>query len=157
MVFKKIYLNPYPVIIKRSLLFLFLCFGISTGFAQSVKYRNVNNGDLVYILNNIERSIKFQNSTGDLFVNVYIVSDPSGSAHIEGTDEITNSIYIATSEDGEAPDQYLYRLTSVYDPKIISYTKSVKHPQLILSYGPADKRKKIVISIELKGLEIKQI
>ena len=137
------------------LVFCICCY--LNGFTQVLKYKRVVDSSLIYVLNNIERSVKLQNSSGDFFINVYIVSDPTGSAHIEGSEEISNSIYIAVSEDGEVPDQYLYRLNSVYDPKIISYTKSVKHPQLILAYGPADKRKKVAISIELKSLQIKQL
>jgi hypothetical protein len=119
-----------------------------------LKYKRVVDSGLIYVLNNIERSVKFKNSSGDFFINVYIVSDPTGSAHIEGSEEISDSIYIAVSEDGKVPDQYLYRLTSVYDPKIISYTKSVKHPQLILAYGPANKRRRVAISIELKKCKL---
>ena len=145
--------------ILRKLLLLIFFYSICSinGFAQVLKYQKINNQDLVYVLNNIERSILFQNSTGDLFVNVYIVSDPSGSAHTEGTDEITNSIYIATSEDGEAPEQHLFCIGSVYDPRLISWTKSVKHPRIIFTYGPADKRKKVSVAIELSGLKIKQL
>ncbi len=145
------------MILKKSLLFLFLCFGLLTGFAQTIKYRNVSNVDLVYVLNNIEKTIELANSNQTLYIKVFVVSDPSGSANIPDTEEITNTIYIATSEAGEAPEQHLYKLTSVYDPKIISWTKSAAHPQLVLSYGPANKRKKIAISIELKGLQIKQL
>jgi hypothetical protein len=142
---------------KRIPFLLFLCFGISTGFAQTIKYNSVNNEDLVYVLNNIEKTIRFNDSTQSLFIKVYVVADPSGSAHTPGTDEITNTLYIATSEDGEAPEQNLFKLTSVYDPKIISWTKSAQHPKLVFSYGPADKRKKIAVSIELKGLKIKPL
>ncbi|MBV8388751.1 MAG: hypothetical protein JO080_03015 [Mucilaginibacter sp.] len=142
---------------KKLLPFLFLCFGFSTAFAQNIKYRSVNNEDLVYVLNNIEKTIEFTNDNQTLYIKVFVVSDPSGSANIPETDEITNTIYIATSEDGEAPEQHVYKLTSVYDPKIISWTKSSKQPQLVFSYGPADKRKKVTVSIALKQLQIKQV
>jgi len=142
---------------KKLFLFFFSCFGLSIGFAQTIKYRSINNEDLVYVLNNIEKTIEFTNSNQTLFVKVYVVSDPSGSANIPETEEVTNTIYIATSEDGEAPEQNLFKLTSVYDPKIISWTKLAKYPQLVFSYGPADKRKKVAISIELKGLKAKPV
>jgi len=128
---------------------------IFNSIAQTIKYSSVNNEDLVYVLNNIEKTLEFTNTNQTLYIKVFIVSDPSGSAHIPDTEDITNTIYITTSEAGEAPEQHLYKLTSVYDPKIISWTKSAKHPQLIFSYGPADKRKKVAVSIELKGLKIK--
>jgi hypothetical protein len=143
--------------LKKLSLFIFSCLWFAPGFAQKVKYNSVNNEDLVYVLNNIEKKIEFINTDQTLYVKVYVVADPSGSAHTPDTDEITNTLYIATSEDGEAPEQHLYKLTSVYDPKIISWTKSAKHPQLIFSYGPADKRKKVIVSIELKELKIKPI
>jgi len=54
--------NLYLMTLKKLLLLLFLCFGVSTVFAQTIKYRSVNNEDLVYVLNNIEKKIEFINS-----------------------------------------------------------------------------------------------
>jgi hypothetical protein len=130
---------------------------IATAAAQNLTYKKVTDGDLAYVLNNLEKQIQFENTAGDLFINVYVVSDPSGSAHIEGTEEVTSTIYIAVSEDGELPEQNLFRLTSVYDPKIISPAKKARFPQLVFTYGAADKRKKAIISITLKSLQIKQV
>jgi hypothetical protein len=141
---------------KKLLLPAFLCLGFTT-FAQTIKYRVIQNEDLDYVLNNIEKTVAFSNPSQTLFVKIYIVDDPSGSAHTPETDEITNTIYIAVSEDGEAPEQHLYKLTSMYAPKIIAWTKSASQPELTLSYGPADKRQKIVVSIGLKALKIKSV
>jgi len=98
--------------------------------------------------------LEFTDSKQTLFVKVYVVADPSGSANTPDTEEITNTIYIATSEAGELPEQHLFKLTSVYDPKIINWTKSGSHSKLIFSYGAASKRKKVAILIDLKTLAI---
>jgi hypothetical protein len=140
---------------KVALLILCLCSFAFAGRSQVLHYKNVTNDDVIYILNNTYKTIIFNNNTSDIFVHVYIVDDPSGSAHHENC-EATNSIYFAVSEDGEAPRQYLYRLTSVYDPKIISWTKDAKIPSLTFSYGEAKKRKTATVLIYLDKLILKQ-
>jgi hypothetical protein len=122
---------------------------------QTLKYKAIQNADLNYVLNNIEKTTQFAADNGDLFIKAYIVADPSGSAHVDGTDEITNSIYIAVSEDGEAPEQHLFRLTSVYDPKFVNWIKTPGGPELVISYGPANKRKKATVHVALKQLVIR--
>jgi len=139
--------------ITLSVLTVIICHAIAV--SQTLKYKAVNNDDLVYILNNIEKTTSFTSDKNDLFVKVFNVADPSGSAHTEGTDEITNSIYIAVSEDGEGPEQHLFRLASVYDPKFIKWVKTPAGPELILSYGPANKRKTATIRVTLKQLFIR--
>jgi hypothetical protein len=139
---------------KIPFLLLFNCFIIFPVFAQHLNYKSVSNEDLTYVLNNIEKHITLKNNADTLFINVYMVSDPSGSAGIPEGEEITNTIYIAVSEDGEAPEQNLFKLTSVYNPKIVSWNTAAIRPQIVLAYGPFDKRKKATISISLKGLTI---
>ncbi|MFI5163530.1 MAG: hypothetical protein ACHQHN_19805 [Sphingobacteriales bacterium] len=129
---------------------------VLTASAQKITYKNLPDSNLTYILNSIEKHIAFKNNKDDLFINVYVVSDPSGSAHTEGTDEITNTIYVAVSEDGEYPEQHLYKLTSVYDPKIVSWTKNAANPQLVFTCGAYGHRKRVVVSIFLKSLQIGQ-
>jgi hypothetical protein len=122
--------------------------------AQAVKYKEVKNGDLAYVLNNIVKTTRFTDDKNNLFIRVYVIADPSGSAHTEGTDEITNSIYIAVSDDGEAPEQHLFRLASVYDPKLLNWSKTALGPELIMTYGSANKKKKAAIRVGLKQLVI---
>src|SRR6185312_39578 len=100
---------------------LFLTAASLCGIAQKLSYSSIKNQDLTYVLNNIVKTTSYTTNNNDLFISVYSVDDPSGSAHIEGDDEVTNSIYIAVSEDGESPEQHLYRLSSVYNPKFLNW------------------------------------
>jgi hypothetical protein len=129
--------------------------GYNLAVAQTLKYNEVKNTDLTYVLNNIQKTTHYNDEKNSLFVNVYMVADPSGSAHVEGDDEITNSIYIAVSEDGEAPEQHLFRLASVYGPKFVNWIKTATGPELVFTYGPYNKRKKVIVHIGLKQLVIR--
>lgn len=124
-----------------------------TAKAQKLSYSTVKDQDLTYVLNNIVKTTSYTNNS-DLYVQVYNVADPSGSAHTEGTDEITNSIYIAVSEDGESPEQHVYRLSSVLNPKFVNWIKSPSGAKLVISYGFAGKRRNATISISLRKLVI---
>lgn len=123
--------------------------------AQTIKVKEVKNSDLTYVLNNIVKTTHYNDEKNYLFIKVYVTADPSGSAHVEGTDEVTNSIYIAVSNDGEAPEQHLFRLPSVYNPKLVNWVKTANGPGLVLTYGPANKTKKATIQVGLKQLIVR--
>lgn len=140
---------------KPSTLLFLLAFTIpSFAIGQVLRYKEVQNADLRYVLNNILKTTSFDDDKNSLYVNVYNVADPSGSANNESC-EITNSIYIAVSEDGEFPEQHLFRLTSVYDAKFVTWTKTSVGPALVITYGTVNKRKKATISVGLKRLTLK--
>ena len=119
---------------------------------QTLDYKKVDSYDLTYFLNNIEKTIDFKATDSDLIVRVYFVSDPSGSAQTGESDEVTTSIYFAVSEYGEAPEQYVYRLTSVYNPKFIKWLKDGGEPKFLMAYGTSDKLRSATIQVKLKKL-----
>ncbi|EHQ30152.1 hypothetical protein [Mucilaginibacter paludis] len=141
------------------LLFAMICqYHVTLG--QVAKYHKVSNEALVYVLNNLTLIAKYktpdnyQTSGPDLFISVFDVSDPSGSAGNESC-EVTTTIYIAVSEDGEAPEQHVYKLTSLYNPKFVKWMQKPGGPAMLLSYGSSDgKRKAIEVKIALQGLTI---
>ncbi|MES2426890.1 MAG: hypothetical protein V4560_07935 [Bacteroidota bacterium] len=134
---------------------LIVVIGHCITMAQTIKSKEVKNSDLTYVLNSIQKTTHYNDEKNSLFIKVYVVADPSGSAHTEGTDEITNSIYIAVSNDGEWPEQHLFRLTSVYNPKLVNWVKTATGPGLVLTYGAANKTKKVTIQVALKQLVIR--
>ena len=136
--------------------FLILLFSLLSlqALGQTLHYKKVESYDLTYLLNNIEKTTDFTASESDLRVKVYLVSDPSGSAQTGETDEVTTSIYFAVSEYDEAPEQYVYRLTSVYNPKFVKWIKDAAGPKLVITYGPFDKTQTATIQVTLKRLFI---
>jgi hypothetical protein len=111
---------------------MLLVASISAYSQKKVTYKEVQKEDLVYILNNLEKVTSYNNNN-DLFITVYSVSDLSGSAGLESC-AVTNRYYIAVSEDGEAPEQHLYKLGSVYEPQFIRWIKSPREPKLVFTY-----------------------
>lgn len=65
---------------KVAALFLLMLVAMLGATAQKVSYTAVKNQDLTYVLNNIEKTTSYTNNT-NLYVHVYKVADPSGSAH----------------------------------------------------------------------------
>ena len=135
----------------RLLILLFSLLSLQA-LGQTLRYKKVESHDLTYLLNNIEKTTDFKAS--DLSVKVYLVSDPSGSAQTGETDEVTASIYFAVSEYDQAPEQYVYRLTSVYNPKFVKWIKDAAGPKLVITYGPFNKTQTATIQVRLKRLII---
>ena len=137
----------------RLLLLLFSLLSLQA-LGQTLRYKKVESYALTYLLNNIEKTTDFKASESDLAVRVYSVSDPSGSAQTGESDEVTASIYFAVSEYGEAPEQYVYRLTSLYNPKFVKWVKDAGGPKLVITYGPYNKIRTATIQVTLKKLII---
>ena len=79
--------------------------------------------EIVDLLNDIELLKEIRNE--ELIVRIWELRDPSGSAGQQNC-EVTSSLFIAVSEYGECPEHSLFRLTSVYGPKIET-VKDRKH------------------------------
>jgi len=140
--------------VKTRLLFLLFSLLSLQALGQALRYKKVESYDLTYLLNNIEKTTDFKSSESDLRVKVYLVSDPSGSAQTGETDEVTTSIYFAVSEYDQAPEQYVYRLTSVYNPKFVKWIKEAGGPKLLITYGAYNKIRTATIKVSLKRLII---
>jgi len=137
---------------KSLLLTILLSAQVLPVLAQKIAYKNVANEGLVEVLNSIENYHTIE--ANNFAVNVFVVARPHESAGNPETDETMEAIYIATSEFDLAPEQHLFKLTSVYNAKIISWSKSKKNPQFVFTYGPANKLKRVTVSVSLKGLKI---
>ncbi|RKR82491.1 hypothetical protein BDD43_2674 [Mucilaginibacter gracilis] len=124
------------------------------GFAQALKYKEVTNQNLVYILNNMELASKYQSTDSDFFVNIFYVNYSDGSRDTESCDAST-TVYIAISEDGEAPEQHLYMLTKLFDVKFIKWIPKPNGVGFMLSYWDKKlKRKTSTFNLTLKSFSI---
>ncbi|MDB5140167.1 MAG: hypothetical protein JWR12_2083 [Mucilaginibacter sp.] len=69
-------------------------------------------------------------------VSLFKISNPSGSAHVPETDEVSKRILIAVSSIDDSPEQHLYTIGNFYNPKIVKFDKlNNNNFQLILRYG----------------------
>jgi len=139
---------------KSLLLTILLSALVLPVLAQKMSYKSVANEDLVEVLNSIENYHTIQTPDNSIVVNVFLVSKPHESAGNSETDETKEAIYVATSECDLAPEQHLFKLTSIYNAKIISWSKSKKNPQFVFTYGPANRLKRVTVTVSLKGLKI---
>jgi uncharacterized protein YfaS (alpha-2-macroglobulin family) len=139
---------------KRILLAVLLitvaCFNVT---AQSIKYKGVSNQDLTYVLNNLQKRYVYTDHK-TLNIAVYLVSEQQGNTDAPADCKTPGSIYIAVSEVKPQPEQYVYKLNAVCDPKFINWIKSKKIYKITFSYGPAVKRKTATIGIMLKKLVV---
>jgi hypothetical protein len=126
------------------------CFNV---IAQSIKYKSVSNQDLTYVLNNMQKRYVYTDHK-TLNIAVYLVADQQGDSDVPADCKTASSIYVAVSEIKPQPEQYVYKLSSVCDPKFINWIKSKKMYKIAFSYGSAVKRKTATVGITLKKLVV---
>ncbi len=83
----------------------------------------------------------------DNFIRVFITANDSGSAHNDGTGEVSQNIFISNCNDGETLDCKLYldeNMINIIVEKVYEDNKTI---YIDISFGNFDKRKvkKIVI------------
>jgi hypothetical protein len=89
-----------------------------------------------------------------LNIAVYLVSEQQGNTDARADCKAPGAIYIAVSEAKPQPEQYVYKLNAVCDPKFVNWIKSKKMYKIAFSYGAAAKRKTATIGIMLKKLVV---
>ena len=141
--------------LKRILLAVLLIVGAryNNVIAQSIKYKSVSNQDLTYVLNNLQKRYVYTDHK-TLNIAVYLVADQQGNTDAPADCKSPCSIYIAVSEVKPQPQQYVYKLNGVCDPKFINWIKSKKMYKIAFSYGATAKRKTATIGITLKKLVV---
>jgi hypothetical protein len=140
---------------KKSVVFILWAFGASTCLGQKIRIAPVLNKDLKAVLCNIDTVLFRRGAMTSAML--YKVSNPSGSAHMPGTDEITNKFFIAVTNGDEEPDQILYNVGDFLGPRILRF-KALPHDKyfLAIEYGEYKHRKRINLDISLgKVSEIK--
>jgi hypothetical protein len=90
-----------------------------------------------------------------LAVILYKVSNPSGSAHMPESDEVSNRFLIAVSSVDDSPEQHLFNVGDFYGPKILQFEELDRNNYRVLfSYGAADHRKKKFLNISLNKVTV---
>ena len=132
-------------------LFLILLLSFGCTHAQEIKVTKTEDYDLVYLINRIkELSDK---KTDDLSIRIFSVDNLPGSAGYP-SGEVTHDLLIAVSEYDEVPEQSLFQISSLFNPKIKEWNTETDEPKVIIEYGPYDEKKDLVLRIDLQKVEI---
>ena len=140
--------------LKKILLATLFIAGVAfNSLAQSIKYKNVSNQDLTYVLNNLQKRYVYTDHK-TLNIAVYLIADQQGDPDAPADCKNPQSVYVAVSEVKPQPEQHVYKLDAVCDPKFINWIKSKKMYKIAFSYGAAVKRKTATVGIMLKKLVV---
>lgn len=132
--------------------FTILFFNILCLNAQQPLVQKVKAADITYVLNNIRSTYKAQ--TSGFVVNLFEVSNKSGSAQQNEADEVTDNLYIAISEFDEKPQQFLFVIKDVYAPSEIKMTKQSEQAiQLSFFYVAKGEKKKFEALVTKDGVK----
>ena len=150
---KALFTTGSSVMWKKLFLVPFI-FGIGfNAVAQSINYKSVSNQDLTYVLNNLQKRYVYTDHK-TLKIAVYLVAAQQNDADAPADCKTASSIYVAVSEIKPQPEQHVYKLNAVCDPKFINWVKSKKMYKIAFSYGAAVKRKTATVGIMLKKLVV---
>ncbi|MCY7290855.1 MAG: hypothetical protein LH615_01625, partial [Ferruginibacter sp.] len=70
--------------------------------------------------------------------------------------EVSSDLYIAVSEDGEAPEHHLYKIKDLNSPELIKWFNSPKDKEFLLSFlDKSGKKNTIKIEVYLSKIDIK--
>ncbi len=120
--------------------------------AQQPLVQKVKAADITYVLNNIRSTHKAQ--TSQFIVNLFEVSNKSGSARQNESDEVTDHLYIAISEFDEKPQQLLFVIKDVYAPSEIKMIKQSEQAiQLSFFYVEKGEKKKFEALVTKDGVK----
>jgi hypothetical protein len=120
--------------------------------AQQPLVQKVKSADITYVLNNIRSTYKAQ--TTHFIVNLFEVSNKSGSARQNESDEVTDHLYIAISEFDEKPQQLLFVIKDVYGRSEIKMIKQSEQViQLSFFYVEKGKKKKFEALVTKDGVK----
>jgi hypothetical protein len=138
---------------KKTLLILLLTFCAISCFGQKITLVAVQNKALKSILCNVDTELFRRGASTSAML--YKISNPSGSAHMPETDEISNKFLIAVSNGDEVPDHILYSIGDFYNPKILK-SLTLRNDKYILSieYGVFKSRKRINLDIALDKVTV---
>lgn len=105
---------------KLLLIIFFSAFIGQESFSQKAVLKFENDSSLTHLINNVTEFKVFK--TNELQIMVLVVSNPSGSANIAETDEVSSKVYIGVSQYDERPKQMVYSINQLIAPKDFSIT-----------------------------------
>ena len=97
-------------------------------------------------------------SNDNLAVHLYKVSNPSGSAHLSESDEISHKFLIAVSSIDDSPEQRAYSVGNFIYPKILKFDEVTANEFIVvIEHGVITKRRTTKIHIKLRSVTINSV
>jgi hypothetical protein len=127
---------------KRILIQMLLSFlpFFTVAQVRAQKLKRVTDKSLVTILCSTD-TIIYRHAL-NFRAGVYVVGNGYGSANTPETDEVSYRLYIAVSSHDDAPEQHLFIINNLYNPRIVSFQKQGKNKLVLkISYGYVNSRK----------------
>lgn len=113
---------------------------------KKVQLQNLSNKFLKSILCNLDTTVVKSNN--NIAVRYYLISNPSGSAKLPESDEVSNQLIFAVSTIDDDPVQHLYKTQRFINPRIISFSEiNIKEFDIIIEYGIYNARKRKTFKI----------
>ena len=142
--------------IKSTFLLIFtICFIQVTYGQNELKIEKSENVKLIKVLNNSE--LIGENRENYLSVRIYKIDNGSGSAGISEGHEVSHNLLIAVSEFDEKPNQNIFEIGPLYNPKFIIWNDIKKHERgFQIEYGIYNKRKKIKLKVNINELKMEK-
>ena len=128
----------------KTLIFILIFFNTLLSQQKMPSVEGISDSNIVRIFNNI--SILEVKRAPEFVVKTFSVGDESGSANRERC-AITEKIYIAVSEYSEHPLEKLYRLESLYSPRIESIVPEGDTVVILFSYIESQDRLSLKVKI----------
>ena len=135
---------------KTILFILILCKALYSQ-QEIKKVEQITDSNLVRIFNNLSL-VKIQEAP-NFIIKIFSVDDEIDSTN-RGSGEFKNQIYIAISDYNEFPLQKLYRLESLYSPRIETMEIAGEAVIILFSYIKAGERVSLRVIFSLKGASI---
>jgi len=140
---------------RKVQLILLLLFITNIHAQEKFSFRISKDSSLSYILNNIVENKKFETHT--FFIQLFVVSNAGGTAKMKGNDEVSDNIYLTTSEFDEVPVHHLFVLKDIYAARDHIFFKENNDGTVDLKVGYYDrvlKKKRINnYTISLEGIK----
>lgn len=123
---------------KHFFFFFFAMLSVESN-AQSLKGKDLSKDKLAKFVNTISayQSFMLKNNS----VQVITTSNAPGSAGEEGTDTVSNNVYVSVCQDGEEAVCKLVVYENLINPKLENVTEDDKNVIVLLSYGNFKERK----------------
>ena len=121
--------------------------------AQDLKISKKKDENITHLLNNIKLFESI--NTDEYLIKIYSIDNGAGSAGFPNS-EVSHNLLIAISEYDSAPDQNLFEIGEMYNPKFVKWIKNPnnKSVNFVIEYGPINKTKTKELSVDITNLMI---